>query len=89
MQKQIKDRAIPGEDKLIGHKIKIIRSLAGMTQGRLAEVSGFAQKTISDMEVGRRRVSAVELLILCYHTQQDIEISLKEIMYLTTSIGED
>ena len=80
----IKDR-ISGSDKLIGRKVKIIRSLAGMSQGELAEVSGFTQKTISRMETGLRQVSAAELFALCYYTNQTIEMDLKEIMYLTST----
>ena len=90
MQRQTENRIIPGTDRLIGSKVKAARRAAGLTQGELADISGLSRRTISDMETGQRRVSAIELMILCWFTRQDIHIDFKEIMYLeTTSTKED
>jgi transcriptional regulator with XRE-family HTH domain len=44
--------------------LKLERTKAELTQAQLAERLGWLQKTISDIEIGTRRVSAIELIQL-------------------------
>jgi transcriptional regulator with XRE-family HTH domain len=44
--------------------IKLERTRAELTQGQLAERLGWDQKTVSDIETGGRKVSAIELIQL-------------------------
>lgn len=47
--------------KLVGRNVRLARAKTGMTQERLAEVSGFSQQYISDLERGRRNPTIVSL----------------------------
>ena len=47
--------------KLVGRNVRAARDERGMTQERLAEVSGFSQQYISDLERGRRNPTIVSL----------------------------
>lgn len=47
--------------KLVGRNVRDTRLALGMTQERLAEVSGFSQQYISDLERGRRNPTVVTL----------------------------
>ena len=47
--------------KLVGRNVRAARVERGMTQERLAEVSGFSQQYISDLERGRRNPTIVSL----------------------------
>lgn len=49
---------------LVGENVRRLRSCRGMTQERLAEVSGFSQQYISDLERGRRNPTVVSLFDL-------------------------
>jgi transcriptional regulator with XRE-family HTH domain len=42
--------------KLVGRNVRAARVERGMTQERLADVSGFSQQYISDLERGRRNL---------------------------------
>jgi transcriptional regulator with XRE-family HTH domain len=42
--------------------LKLERQKAELTQAQLAERLGWLQKTVSDIEIGTRRVSAIELI---------------------------
>jgi transcriptional regulator with XRE-family HTH domain len=44
--------------------LKLERTRAELTQAQLAERLGWLQKTISDIEIGSKRVSAIELIQL-------------------------
>ena len=44
--------------------LKLERTKAELTQAQLAERLGWLQKTISDIEIGTRRVSEIELIQL-------------------------
>jgi transcriptional regulator with XRE-family HTH domain len=44
--------------------LKLERQRAELTQAQLAERLGWIQKTVSDIEIGTRRVSAIELIQL-------------------------
>jgi transcriptional regulator with XRE-family HTH domain len=44
--------------------LKTQRQQAELTQAQLAERLGWLQKTISDIEIGTKRVSALELIAL-------------------------
>lgn len=50
--------------KLVGSNVSRIRLASGLTQEHLAEVSGFTQQYISDLERGRRNPTAVTLFEL-------------------------
>lgn len=47
--------------KLVGRNVRDVRIARGMTQERFAEVSGFSQQYISDLERGRRNPTIVSL----------------------------
>ena len=47
--------------KLVGRNVRAARVDRGMTQERFAEVSGFSQQYISDLERGRRNQTIVSL----------------------------
>lgn len=42
-------------------RIRLAREDAGLTQGQLAKMLGVSRPTVSDIEAGRRKVSAEEL----------------------------
>ena len=50
--------------RLVGENVRRLRTIRGMTQERLAEVSGFSQQYISDLERGRRNPTVVSLFDL-------------------------
>lgn len=47
--------------KLVGRNVRAARVDRGMTQEQFAEVSGFSQQYISDLERGRRNPTIVSL----------------------------
>jgi transcriptional regulator with XRE-family HTH domain len=47
--------------KLVGRNVRAARVERGMTQERFAELSGFSQQYISDLERGRRNPTIVSL----------------------------
>ncbi len=47
--------------KLVGRNVRAARVDRGMTQEKLADVSGFSQQYISDLERGRRNPTVVSL----------------------------
>jgi transcriptional regulator with XRE-family HTH domain len=47
--------------KLVGRNVRAARADSGMTQEKLAEISGFSQQYISDLERGRRNPTIVSL----------------------------
>ena len=49
----------------IGRRLRLARENAGLTQGHVAEQLGLHRPAVSEMEAGRRRVSAEELRELC------------------------
>jgi transcriptional regulator with XRE-family HTH domain len=46
---------------LVGKNVKRIREKKGLTQERLAEISGFSQQYISGLEKGRRNPTIITL----------------------------
>lgn len=50
--------------RLVGENVRQLRISRAMTQERLAEVSGFSQQYISDMERGLRNPTVVSLFNL-------------------------
>lgn len=50
--------------RLVGENVRQLRISRGVTQERLAEVSGFSQQYISDLERGRRNPTVVSLFDL-------------------------
>ena len=47
--------------RLVGKNVKRIREKKGLTQERLAEISGFSQQYISGIEQGRRNPTIITL----------------------------
>jgi transcriptional regulator with XRE-family HTH domain len=47
--------------KLVGRNVRRIREKKGLTQERLAEISGFSQQYISGLEQGRRNPTVITL----------------------------
>jgi transcriptional regulator with XRE-family HTH domain len=47
--------------KLVGQNVKKVRERKGLTQERLAEISGFSQQYISSLEKGRRNPTVITL----------------------------
>jgi transcriptional regulator with XRE-family HTH domain len=50
--------------ELVGRNVKRIRQERGLTQERLAELSGFSQQYISGLEQGRRNPTIVTIFEL-------------------------
>lgn len=48
----------------IAGRLRMAREMAGLTQGQVATHFGWHRPTVSEIEAGRRRVSAEELLAL-------------------------
>lgn len=46
---------------MVGRNVKRVRERRGLTQERLADVSGFSQQYISGLEQGRRNPTVVTL----------------------------
>ena len=47
--------------RAIAIRLRAAREQAGLSQGQVAKIMGYKRPTISEMEAGRRRVSAEEL----------------------------
>jgi transcriptional regulator with XRE-family HTH domain len=47
--------------KLVGRNVRRLRQAQGLTQEQFAELSGFSQQYISDLERGRRNPTIVSL----------------------------
>ena len=64
----------PNEDRnLIASRIRSAREMAGLSQGQVAKLLGLHRPSISEMEAGRRRVSADELIKLSEIYSVDLE----------------
>lgn len=50
--------------KVIASRLRQSREMAGLTQGQVAKKLNWHRPTVSEIEAGRRRVSAEELTIL-------------------------
>ena len=50
--------------KAIASRLRLSREMAGLTQGQVAKSLDWHRPTVSEIEAGRRRVSAEELAIL-------------------------
>ena len=48
----------------IASRLRLGREMAGLTQGQVAKIRGWHRPTVSEIEAGRRRVSADELTSL-------------------------
>ena len=62
--------------KLVGRNVRAARDDRGMTQERLADVSGFSQQYISDLERGRRNPTIVSL----YELAQALSVTPIELL---------
>jgi transcriptional regulator with XRE-family HTH domain len=62
--------------RLVGKNVKRIREKKGLTQERLAEVSGFSQQYISSLEQGRRNPT----IITIYELATSLGVSYLEIV---------
>ena len=62
--------------KLVGRNVRVARDERGMTQERLADVSGFSQQYISDLERGRRNPTIVSL----YELAQALSVTPIELL---------
>jgi transcriptional regulator with XRE-family HTH domain len=49
----------------IASRLRTAREHSGLSQGQVAKLFGYQRPTISEIEAGRRRVSAEELAKLC------------------------
>lgn len=56
--------AIHARRAQIASRLRVAREAAGLSQGQVAKLLGFHRPTISEMEAGRRRVSAEEIIKL-------------------------
>ena len=50
--------------KVIASRLRLSREMAGLTQGQVAKSLDWHRPTVSEIEAGRRRVSAEELTAL-------------------------
>lgn len=48
----------------IASRLRLAREMAGLTQGQVAKSLGWHRPTVSELEAGRRKVSAEELSML-------------------------
>lgn len=62
--------------KLVGRNVRAARVDRGMTQEKLADVSGFSQQYISDLERGRRNPTVVSL----YELAQALSVTPVELL---------
>ena len=62
--------------KLVGKNVKRIREKKGLTQERLAEISGFSQQYISGVEQGRRNPTIITL----YELAESLGVSHLELV---------
>jgi transcriptional regulator with XRE-family HTH domain len=62
--------------RLVGRNTKKIRLAKGLTQEELAELSGFSQQYISDLERGRRNPTVVSL----YELAQAMGVNFLELL---------
>lgn len=62
--------------KLVGRNVRAARVERGRTQERLADVSGFSQQYISDLERGRRNPTIVSL----YELAQALSVTPIELL---------
>ena len=65
--------------RLVGRNVNRIRQEKGLTQERLAELSGFSQQYISGLEQDRRNPTIVSL----YELATALGVSYMELMRLT------
>ena len=52
-----------GKRKAIASRLRLSREMAGLTQGQVAKNLDWHRPTVSEIEAGRRRVSAEELTV--------------------------
>lgn len=62
--------------RLVGKNVKRIREKKGLTQERLAEISGFSQQYISGIEQGRRNPTIITL----YELAVSLEVNHVELV---------
>ncbi len=63
-----------GEDrKIIASRLRTAREMAGLSQAQVAQILGLHRPAVSEMESGRRRVSAGELARLTEIYSVDME----------------
>ena len=53
-----------GKRPIMAERLRTARELAGLSQAQVAKILGLHRPSVSEMEAGRRRVSADELLKL-------------------------
>jgi transcriptional regulator with XRE-family HTH domain len=54
-----------GDRQAIANRLRVAREHAGLSQGQVAKMFGYQRPTISEVEAGRRKVSAEELSKFC------------------------
>ena len=59
--------------KIIASRLRTAREMAGLSQAQVAKMLGLHRPSVSEMEAGRRRVSADELLKLTEIYYVDME----------------
>lgn len=62
----------------IASRLRVARETAGLTQGQVANLAGWHRPTVSEIEAGRRRVSAEELSLLADLYSADVSWILGE-----------
>lgn len=71
--------------RLVGLNVKRIRSRKGLTQEQFAELSGFTQQYISDLERGRRNPTVVSV----YELAQALGVSHLDLMQPVGEAGDE
>ena len=69
---------VPPPAATVGHALKHARAVMGLTLKQVSESMGIAMSTISEIESGKRRVSAVELYRFAKLYQRPISFFLEE-----------
>jgi len=68
----------------IAKRLRLAREQAGLSQGQVAQLMGFQRPTVSEIEAGRRRVSAEELS----HLADLYEVSVSWLAKEETEVGD-
>lgn len=71
--------------RLVGLNVKRLRTAKGLTQEQFAELSGFTQQYISDLERGLRNPTVVSV----YELAQALGVSHLELMQPADEVGDD
>lgn len=68
------------EDQFLGAKVKQARVSKNISQEDLARLLKLPRQTISAIESGKRKVTAIEILRICWFLDAEISLSMVDCM---------